>query len=311
MPVPLSVMAPLKGGATGAVRDVDRSAAAGAGDRALEGARAALPPTILRRELHPYEELRCGDRRDRDVVVVGNDGIEVAAHALAGDEDARVENQTFQSLSCGASDSRRARSSDAHALSAPSSRRIAFTSRPSAPEVGPMDATARPRRTTTNVSPWRSTASRSSENRRAASVALMRHTKSDYQTLRRVRRDGLTYASDYVRLAFADLHSYGCIHGQPTTSRLRLGDDPAPLDPAVEDGLDRAQAAVLGPHGGTCLPDRLAFHVRHHAARLGRPAGRRRRGRWRRGRWHRCRSWGRRRHRCRRRRRSWGWSRRR
>ena len=39
-----------------------------------------------------------------------------------------------------------------------------------------MDATARPRRTTTNVSPWRSTASKSSENRRAASVALIRRT---------------------------------------------------------------------------------------------------------------------------------------
>jgi len=138
--------------------------------------REAPLATPLRRERYPDEQLRRGDRRDRDVVVVGNNGVEIAADALAGDEDTRVENQPFQSRSCGVSDSRRARSSDAQAPSAPRSRRIAFTSRPPAPEAGPMHATARPRRTTTNVSPWRSTASRSSENRRAASVALIRRT---------------------------------------------------------------------------------------------------------------------------------------
>ena len=162
---------------------------------------AAPLVTSFRRELHPDEELGGGNRRDRNVVVVGNDSVERATDPLCSDEDARIENQPFQSRSCGVSACRRARSSDAHAASAPCWRRIALTARPSAPEVGPMDATARPRRTTTNVSPRRSTASSSSEKRRAASVALRRCTRSDYQiwlerggASRVVARPGLTYS---------------------------------------------------------------------------------------------------------------------
>jgi len=52
----------------------------------------AAVATLLRREFHPNKELGSGDRRDGDVVVVGNDGVEGATDALAGDEHARIED---------------------------------------------------------------------------------------------------------------------------------------------------------------------------------------------------------------------------
>jgi hypothetical protein len=60
-------------------------------------------------------------------------------------------------------------------------RRISLTRFPLAAPAGSIRATAWPRRSTRKLSPRRSTASRSSEKRRAASVALRVRTTSDYQ----------------------------------------------------------------------------------------------------------------------------------
>src|SRR5206468_7597269 len=75
-------------------------------------------------------------------------------------------------------------SSPAHALSGLRVRRSSFTTRPEVAATGPSWATTLPFRTTTNVSRLFSTSSRTSEKRRAASVAVSFFTVSDYQIQR-------------------------------------------------------------------------------------------------------------------------------
>lgn len=144
-----------------------------------ESGTALLRPAM--RELHSDEKLGGGNRRDRDVVVIGDDRIEGGRRALGGDENRRVENQSFQRRSSVASVARRSRSSDAQRRSGGAERRISFTRFPFAARAGSIRATVRPRRTTRKLSPRRSTESSSSEKRLAASVALSVRTRSDYQ----------------------------------------------------------------------------------------------------------------------------------
>ena len=142
---------------------------------------AASPLSLSVRELDPDEELRSRDRGDGHVVVVGDDGIEGGGSALGGDEDRRVEDQSFQRRSSIASDARSSRSSDAQRRSGGVERKISFTRFPFAARAGPMRATARPRRMTRKLSPPRSTESSNSEKRLAASVALRVRKISEYQ----------------------------------------------------------------------------------------------------------------------------------
>lgn len=140
----------------------------------------ALPALALGK-LDADEQLGCGDRGDCDVVLVGDEGVERPSGALNRDEDGRVENQPFQGRSSMSSVARSSSSSDAHRRSGGFERSISFTAFPLAARAGSIRATARPRRTTTKLSPRRSTASSTSEKRRAASVALRLRIESDYQ----------------------------------------------------------------------------------------------------------------------------------
>jgi hypothetical protein len=121
------------------------------------------------------------DCRDHYVVVIRNDSVERGCRALGRDEDSRVEYQPFQVRSSIARAARSSRNSDAQQRSGGLERRICFTSFPLAARAGSIRATACPRRTTRKLSPRRSTASSTSENRRAASVAVSLWIKSDYQ----------------------------------------------------------------------------------------------------------------------------------
>ena len=135
-----------------------------------------LAPASIR-ELHADEQLGRRDRSDHGIVLVADQLVEGLTRALACDEHRRIENQSLQCLSSTTSVDRRERSSSAHSGSGWAERSNSLTMRPSEPTAGPMRATGRPCRTTTNDSPRPSTASRSSENRRAASVALSRCIK--------------------------------------------------------------------------------------------------------------------------------------
>lgn len=124
-------------------------------------------------ELDPYQELRHGHGRDSDVVVVGDRVLQTPLTPFGRDEDGRIQDQSFQSRSSVSSIDRMAASSRSHLVSGrlPSSRSL--TARPDAATAGEMRATGRPFLVTTKVSFLCSTASRTSEKLRAASVAEM------------------------------------------------------------------------------------------------------------------------------------------
>ena len=54
------------------------------------------PPAPRIRDLHSYEQLRCRDRRDRDVILIRDHSVEGRAAAFGGDQNGRVEDQAFQ-----------------------------------------------------------------------------------------------------------------------------------------------------------------------------------------------------------------------
>lgn len=120
------------------------------------------------------EQLGRGDRSDRQIVRGFDEGLELELMALDGDDDRAVEDQSGQS--CNRS-SRRARTA-MMSSSAESSRGArdsnSMISRALPVFAGEILATVRPRRSTMNVSPACSTASSTSANCRAASVAVIR-----------------------------------------------------------------------------------------------------------------------------------------
>ena len=143
-------------------------------------------------ELNTDQQFGGCDRRDHHVVFIVDDRVQRPRRALGRDEDGRVEYQPVQCRSSMARAARSSRSSAAHRRSGGLARRISLMSLPFAARAGSTRATAWPRRTMRKLSPRRSTASSSSEKRRAASVAVSLRTKSDYQILRRLSLCGLS-----------------------------------------------------------------------------------------------------------------------
>jgi hypothetical protein len=76
-----------------------------------ECAARTLPTTI--RELHSCEQLSRGDRRDRNIVLVGDDAVYRCARTFRRDDDGRIENQPFQRRSSGSTRPRTSASSSA------------------------------------------------------------------------------------------------------------------------------------------------------------------------------------------------------
>lgn len=124
-------------------------------------------------QLDPDEELCHGDRCNRHVVFVTDDRVELSARPLDTHDDGGVEDQPFQGRSSTMRFSRRTCNSVVHEGSGLCFASKAFTARPRAVATGPRAATGRPPRVTTKDW-WRcSIASRTSENCRATSVALI------------------------------------------------------------------------------------------------------------------------------------------
>lgn len=140
-------------------------------------------PALPVGELNAHEKLGDRDRRDGDVVIVGDYAVERRALSLCVDKDGRVEDQAGQDRSSTVSASRMSESSRSQALSGLCSARSFFKAFPSTEATGSSLATACPPRTTTKD--WRrcSTASSISEKPRAASVAEISFTQSDYQSV--------------------------------------------------------------------------------------------------------------------------------
>jgi len=134
-------------------------------------------------ELYTEQKLGDGHGGHRHVVLVTHEIVEGRAVPLGVDQDRRVEDQSFQRRSSIWSAARTRLTSSTQAGSSGAARRTSFTAAPRPAPAGPIRATARPRRTITNVSPRDSTASRTSANFRAASVAVTLFTRSDYQIL--------------------------------------------------------------------------------------------------------------------------------
>lgn len=122
--------------------------------------RAAGGLVLVISEVLSDEQLGGGDGGDRDIVLVADDLVQRAARPLGRDQDGGVEDQAFQRRVSGVSDARRSRSSVGQLGSAGCDRSMCLTSRPEDAAAGAMLAIARPRRSTTNVSPVRSTWSR-------------------------------------------------------------------------------------------------------------------------------------------------------
>ena len=152
------------------------------------------PPVPRIGELDSNQQLGRGDGGNRDVVLVVDQTLDGVAHALGSDKNRRVENQPFQERSSTPRRARIAWRSWAQLASGGFARRIAFTLFPSAPAAGPMRATGRPRRRTTKVSPRFSTASSSSENLRAASVAVKLRTTTQIIRLLSIQGAGSSLA---------------------------------------------------------------------------------------------------------------------
>lgn len=139
-----------------------------------------VPPAPFR-QLNTNPQLCHGDRRYGDIVTVVDRFAQRVTPALGVDQDRRVQDQSRQGSVTGSMPSRSSRSSPAQASSGRLARSASLSAFPVPPLAGPIVATARPWRTTTYDSPSRSTSSRTSENRRDASVALSCFMKSDYQ----------------------------------------------------------------------------------------------------------------------------------
>jgi hypothetical protein len=93
-------------------------------------------------ELDADQQFRCGDRRDRDVVLVLDELVELRAATLGVDDDRRVDDQSFQVRSSTCSAVRSSRTSSTHPRSRGAELRRAFTSTPRPPAAGPSRATA-------------------------------------------------------------------------------------------------------------------------------------------------------------------------
>ncbi len=144
------------------------------GKNGVDGRLSRRSPLLVR-EFYADEKLGRCDRGKRDVGVVGNDGARDLMPALDGHENSGVDDQTFHGSVAVASPAnrRRSRRSSAQRSSGGWSPRTRRRSAPVPRRAGAMVATTRPRRTTVNVSPRCSTASRRSAKRLEASVALI------------------------------------------------------------------------------------------------------------------------------------------
>ncbi len=173
------------------------------------------------REPHADEQLGCCNGSDRDVVLVVYHLVDRRRPALRCDEDRRVENQAFQSRSSGSSRVRSSASSSGQPVSAGCLRSRSLTTRPELTVAGAMFAIARPRRSTTNVSPSRSTWSSRSEKCLAASVAVSRLIPNQI-----IRLPGSTASTAAERTR----REAGARQGQHRAASLfDLGDRPRPV----------------------------------------------------------------------------------
>ena len=149
-------------------------------EQRIDKASARFPASSLRK-LDADQELGRRHRSDCHVILVANHFVDRSATALGRDQDGRIEDQPLQRRSCAVSRSRSSESSPAQVRSTFCLRSSSLSDRPDAAAAGEIAATARPRRSTTTVSPERSTLSSRSANWRAASVAVSLLIKSDYQ----------------------------------------------------------------------------------------------------------------------------------
>jgi len=141
---------------------------------------------LSRSEQRTNSELGDGDRRDGDVVLIGDHLVEGVAGSVGVDEERRVEQEPPQDRSSISTNRRMEDSSSDQFASRRCRRSKAFASAPSPGRAGSRCAMGFPRRTTVKCSPRCSTASRMSAKFRAASVALTSGTRSDYQMCRRM-----------------------------------------------------------------------------------------------------------------------------
>lgn len=144
-------------------------------DRSQDRLDIPLPrvPTSPVGQLDTDEKLCCGDRGNHDVILVGDQLIENLPPPFGSYQDRRIQDQAVQRRSSTAATARTSRSSFSHSRSRACLCRISLIDSPDALVAGPMRATGRPFLTMTKLSPRCSTASRISEKRRAASVAVI------------------------------------------------------------------------------------------------------------------------------------------
>lgn len=141
---------------------------------------------LSRSEERTDSELGDRNRRDGDIVLIGDHIIKGVARPVGVDEERRVEQEPSQDRSS-TSSNRRMEDSSADQLASRRCRRSrAFASAPRPGLAGSRWAMGFPRRMTVKCSPRCSTASRMSAKFRAASVALTSGTRSDYQMCRRM-----------------------------------------------------------------------------------------------------------------------------
>jgi hypothetical protein len=143
-------------------------------------------PAATGGQLDAHEKLRCGDGSHGDIVLVVDQVIENLAPTFGSYQNRRVQDQAFQLRSSTATMALSSRNSVSQSGSRLYPRRISLIDSPDALTAGPMRATGRPFLTMTKLSPRCSTASRMSEKRRAASVALISTSVrlSDFGSLR-------------------------------------------------------------------------------------------------------------------------------
>jgi hypothetical protein len=138
-------------------------------------------PRLASAQLDTDAKLRDSDGCHCHVIVVIDHVIERTADAFRVDEECCVQQQPRQLRSSTVMSSRTVVRSACHSESTPCRRSIVFTSEPRPLRMGSSEATALPLRTMVIRSPRCSTASRRSAKLRAASVALISVTRSDYQ----------------------------------------------------------------------------------------------------------------------------------
>lgn len=131
----------------------------------------ASSPSV--RQLNPNQQFGGGYSGYDDIVLIGNQTIQACGTALGRDQDARVEDQSFQRSPSSVTNDRSSDNSSAQKLSGGVARRMALTTRPLAPLAGSRRAMTLPLREITKLSLLCSTASSTSEKRREASVAVM------------------------------------------------------------------------------------------------------------------------------------------